>query len=65
MDPVYFSIPQVTRMLGVHRHTVYGWIEDGHLRASKWGADKRGVPYRIEQGDLLKFLSKHMFNRVA
>jgi excisionase family DNA binding protein len=44
----------VARQLGVHRNTVYRWIESGHLPAFQLGGAKYAV--RIDERELERWL---------
>ena len=44
----------VARRLGVHRNTIYRWIESGHLPAFQLGGSKYAV--RVDERELEAFV---------
>lgn len=46
------DVADVSRKLGVHKTTVYRWIDNGLLRAKE---DKRWGVYTVTQGELKNF----------
>jgi excisionase family DNA binding protein len=53
MPPTLFTIPETADQLRVSRHTVYGLIEAGKLRAVLLGA---GGTLRVRSDDLTAYI---------
>ncbi|MFA5029950.1 MAG: helix-turn-helix domain-containing protein [Patescibacteria group bacterium] len=52
------TIEEVAKTMKVSLKTVYRWISAGQLPAAKIGYKT----YRVFEGDLIKFLRRHMFS---
>jgi len=54
MEETYYSIKQISKMLGLHEKTLQRYIREGKLRAGKFGKQ-----YRVSGDDLSAFTEAH------
>ena len=52
----FFTVKHISKILGVKQATIYGWIRDGKLKATKVN-NRRG--YTIMRKDLESFVDAH------
>jgi len=53
-DSAYYDIPEVVKMLNMHKKTIYIWIRQGKLKAHKLGRK-----YLISGKVLRRFIESH------
>ena len=58
MSDRILTIEEVAKLMKVSLKTVYRWVSAGQLPAAKIGYKT----YRVFEGDLIRFLKRHMLN---
>lgn len=48
---IYYDIPELVAMLGVHKKTIYSWVQKGKLKTHKLGRK-----YLVSSDTLKKFI---------
>jgi excisionase family DNA binding protein len=59
MEEKFYKVSEVEEMLSVSKSTLKRWIKSKKLRATKFGDDVEGNPWRISATDLAAFKKKH------
>jgi excisionase family DNA binding protein len=50
-EAAYYDVPELVKMLGVHRKTIYAWVQQGRLKPYKLGRK-----YLVSGKDLKRFI---------
>jgi excisionase family DNA binding protein len=52
IEPIYYTIEEVAKILKVHENTIYNWVESGKLQAIKignlWRIPRESLPQVVE-----------------